>query len=198
VSIGVAVAVTVAVRGSPAVGLLLGWDTVAVLYIGWLAFVLLGRDAEETARRATTTDPDRVATDVALLTAAVASLVTVAFVLVRAPHGSPASEFVRVGFGVLSVVASWAMVHTLFTLRYAALYYGRPGGGIRFNTAEPPTYGDFAYLAFTVGMTFQVSDTALHTTALRRAVLQHALLSYLFGTGILATTVNLVASLRSG
>src|SRR4051812_17080242 len=76
VSIGAAVAVTATLLHSPAVGLLLGWDIVAVLYIGWLAFVLQGRDAEQTARRATTTDPDRLATDVALLTAAVASLVT--------------------------------------------------------------------------------------------------------------------------
>jgi uncharacterized membrane protein len=198
VTIGAAVAVTAALLHSPAVGLLLGWDTVAVLYTGWLAFVLLGRDAEQTARRATTTDPDRVATDIALLTAAVASLVTVAFVLLRAPQTSSTPEFVQVGLGVVSVVVSWAMVHTLFTLRYAALYYGRPGGGIDFNSAEPPTYRDFAYLAFTVGMTFQVSDTVLHSTALRRTVLRQALLSYLFGTGILATTVNLVASLRSG
>jgi uncharacterized membrane protein len=78
VPIGVAVALVAAQLHSPAVGLLLGWDTVAVLYLGWLAFVLLGRDAEQTARWATTTDPDRVATDVALLSAAVASLVTVA------------------------------------------------------------------------------------------------------------------------
>jgi uncharacterized membrane protein len=198
VSIGVVVAVTVALLHSPAVGLLLGWDTVAVLYIGWLAFVLLGRDAEQTALRATTTDPDRVATDAALLTAAVASLVTVALVLLRAPQTGRAAEFVQVGFGVVSVVVSWAMVHTLYTLRYAALYYGRPGGGIDFNSAEPPAYRDFAYLAFTVGMTFQVSDTVLHSTTLRRTVLRHALLSYLFGTGILATTINLVASLRSG
>jgi uncharacterized membrane protein len=198
VPIGVAVAVTAALLNSPAVGLLLGWDTVVVLYIGWLAFVLPGRNAEQTARRATTTDPDRVATDVALLSAAVASLITVAFVLIRAPHDGSAREFVQVGFGVVSVVVSWAMVHMLFTLRYAALYYGRPGGGIDFNSAEPPTYRDFTYLAFTIGMTFQVSDTAVHSTALRRAVLRHALLSYLFGTGILATTVNLVASLRTG
>jgi uncharacterized membrane protein len=198
VLIGAAVAVTAALLHSPAVGLLLGWDTVAILYIGWLGFVLLGRDAEQTARRATTTDPDRVATDVALLTAAVASLVTVAVVLLRAPHGGSTPELLQVGFGVLSVVVSWALVHTLFTLRYAALYYGGPGGGIDFNSAEPPTYRDFAYLAFTVGMTFQVSDTVLHSTALRRTVLRQALLSYLFGTGILATTVNLVASLRSG
>jgi uncharacterized membrane protein len=195
-AIGAAVAVTAAVLHSPAVGLLLGWDTVAVLYIGWLAFVLLGRDAEQTARRATTTDPNRLATDVALLSAAIASLVTVALVLIRAPHDGSALEFLQVGFGVVSVVVSWAMVHILYTLRYAALYYGRPGGGIDFNSAEPPTYRDFAYLAFTVGMTFQVSDTVLRSTALRRTVLRQALLSYLFGTGILATTINLVASLR--
>jgi uncharacterized membrane protein len=198
VCVGAAVAVTATLLHSPAVGLLLGWDTVAVLYIGWLAFVLLGRDAEQTARRATTTDPDRLATDLALLSSAVASLVTVALVLIRAPHDGSALEFIQVGFGVASVVVSWAMVHILYTLRYAALYYGRPGGGIDFNSAQPPTYRDFAYLAFTVGMTFQVSDTVLHSTALRRTVLRHALLSYLFGTGILATTINLVASLRSG
>jgi uncharacterized membrane protein len=198
VPIGAAVAVTMAALHSPAMGLLLGWDTVAVLYISWLAFVLLGRDAEQTARRARITDPDRVATDVALLTAAVASLVAVAVVLLRAPHDGSTQEFVQVGLGVLSVVLSWAMVHMLFTLRYAALYYDPPAGGIDFNSGEPPTYRDFAYLAFTVGMTFQVSDTVLHATAMRRTVLRHALLSYLFGTGILATTVNLVASLHSG
>ncbi len=197
VLVGVVVATTVAALHSTVMGLLLGWDTVAVIYTGWLALVLLRRDAEQTAERATVTDPDRVATDVALLTAAVASLVTVGFVLIRAGRGGDA-EFLQVGLGVLSVVLSWAMVHTLFTLRYAALYYGEPGGGIDFNGPEPPTYRDFAYLAFTIGMTFQVSDTALQSTVLRRTALRHALLSYLFGTGILATTVNLVASLRAG
>ncbi|MCW2783303.1 MAG: hypothetical protein JWR35_3752 [Marmoricola sp.] len=174
VPIGVAVAVAAALLHSPAVGLLLGWDTVAVLYLGWLAFVLVGRDGEQTARRATTTDPDRVATDIAPLSAAVASLVTVAFLLIRAPHSGSALEFVQVGFGVVSVVVSWALVHTLFTSRYAALFYGRPGGGIDFNSDEPPTYRDLAYLAFTVGMTFQVSDTVLHSTAPRRTVLRQA------------------------
>jgi uncharacterized membrane protein len=198
VSIGAAVAAVTALLRTPAVGLLLGWDTMALLYIGWLAFVLRGRDAEQTARRAATTDPDRFATDVALLSAAVASLVTVAYVLIRAPSDGSVLEFVEVGFGVVSVVVSWAMVHTLYTLRYAALYYGRPGGGIDFNSAELPTYREFAYLAFTVGMTFQVSDTVLNSTVLRRTVLRQALLSYLFGTGIMATTINLVASLRGG
>jgi uncharacterized membrane protein len=198
VLIGGVVAATAALLHSPAVGLLVGWDTAAVLYVGWLSFVVLGRDADQTARRARTTDPDRLSTDVALLSAAVASLGAVAVVLLRAPADGSLLEFVQVGFGVVSVVLSWAMVHMLYTLRYAALYYGPPGGGIDFKSADLPTYRDFAYVAFTVGMTFQVSDTDLNSAAVRRTVLRHALLSYLFGTGILATTVNLVASLRGG
>jgi uncharacterized membrane protein len=198
VLIGAVVAGIAALLHSAAVGLLLGWDTAAVLYIGWLSFVLLGRDADQTARRARATDPDRLPTDVALLSAAVASLGAVGVVLLRAPSDGSPLEFVQVGFGVMSVVLSWAMVHMLYTLRYAALYYGPPGGGIDFKSADLPTYRDFAYVAFTVGMTFQVSDTDLNSAAVRRTVLRHALLSYLFGTGILATTVNLVASLRGG
>ena len=67
--------------------------------------------------------------------------------------------------------------------------------GIDFAGAGPPGYADFAYLAFTIGMTFQVSDTAVRTPALRRTVLRHALLSYLFGTVVIAVGVNLVTNL---
>jgi uncharacterized membrane protein len=193
VVLGVLTAVPAGLALSPAMGVLIGWDTAAVLYTGWLALVLLRRDAQLTAARATTTDPDRVLTDVLLLVAAVASLVAVGYVLTSDRGGLP--EPVAVGVGLVSVVASWAMVHTVYTLRYAALYYGEPEGGIDFAGSGLPGYADFAYLAFTIGMTFQVSDTAVRTPALRRTVLRHALLSYLFGTGILATTINLVASL---
>src|SRR5215210_5268718 len=99
------------------------------------------------------------------------------------------------GLGIVSVVLAWGMVHTVFTLRYARLYYGRPKGGIEFNQDEPPRYSDFAYLAFTVGMTFQVSDTNLKTEQIRATVLRQGLLSYMFGTVIIATTINLIAGL---
>jgi uncharacterized membrane protein len=196
-TLGVAVAVVVGRTTSTTTALLLGWDTVAAVYTAWLVFVLVRRDAEQTARRATTTDPDRVATDVFLLAAAVGSLVAVGVVLLRTDRDD-GGELVRVGLGVASVVLSWALVHTVYTLRYAALYYGEPAGGVDFSSPEPPTYRDFAYLSFTVGMTFQVSDTPVQSAVVRRTVLRHALLSYLFGTGILATTINLVASLRNG
>jgi hypothetical protein len=83
----------------------------------------------------------------------------------------------------------------IFTLAYARLYYAEPRGGVNFNEETPPDYRDFAYLSFTIGMTFQVSDTNLETKEIRRTALRHALLSYAFGAGIIATTINLIATI---
>lgn len=93
-----------------------------------------------------------------------------------------------------SVTLSWFLVHAMFTLRYARLFY-RDNNGADFNVGSLPHYSDFAYLAFTAGMTFQASDTDLNTDAIRSTALRHALLSYLLGAIVLATTINLVAGL---
>jgi len=129
-----------------------------------------------------------------LLVAAVASLLAVGLVIVTAGGGGLA-QGLQVGLGVASVILSWTVVHTVYTLRYARLYYGGSDGGVDFNADDPPRYADFAYLAFTIGMTYQVSDTDLKTKEIRGTALRHALLSYLFGTVIVATTINLVAGL---
>ena len=97
--------------------------------------------------------------------------------------------------GIVSVVLSWATVHTVFTLRYTRSHYQSPEGGVDFNEKDPPAYLDFVYLAFTIGMTFQVSDTDLTTKRIRRIALLHALMSYLFGAVIVALAINIVASL---
>lgn len=197
VLVGLVAAVLTSMVTTVALGLLLGWDLASLVYIAWVWSTIRDRDAQRTEQRATITDPDRTLTDLLLLSAAVASLIAVAFVLVRAGQQHGIQELLRVGLGLVSVVLSWALVHTVFMLRYAQLYYAGEQGGIDFNQADPPTYTDFAYLAFTIGMTFQVSDTPLRSKVIRRTALRHALLSYLFGTGILATTINLVASLSS-
>ena len=97
--------------------------------------------------------------------------------------------------GVLTVGASWFAVHTLFTVHYARLYYSDEPGGIDFHDPEPPCFHDFAYLAYTVGMTYQVSDTEIGLRSIRATVLRHALLSYLLGAVVLAVTINLIAGL---
>jgi uncharacterized membrane protein len=174
---------------------LVAWDVAALTYLVWVWRKIWGLDGELTARHAVREDPTRAAADLLLLSAASASLVAVGYVLVRAGSGGGLREGLQVGFGVASVLISWAVIHTVFTLRYARLYYTGLDGGIDFHQKEAPQFSDFAYLAFTVGMTFQVSDTELNTAPIRAQVLRHALLSYLFGTVIVALTINLVAGL---
>jgi len=173
-------------------GLLIGWMTAAVVFVTWMLVTIWPMDAPTTARHAVREDPGRALTDVMVVLAAVASLVAVALLLNVDDAGG---RDLHAALSVGSVALAWASVHTMFTTRYARLYYDGPDGGIEFNETDPPKYSDFAYLAFTIGMTFQVSDTNLKTKELRATALRHALLSYLFGTVIIASMINLVAGL---
>ncbi len=172
-----------------------GWDAAALTYIGLTLLMVWHLDAAATADKALREDQTRPVADLVLLAASVASLGALGAVLVRAADSRGVTQTVLTIVGVLSVVVSWAVVHVTYMLRYARIYYTEPIGGVSFNQDEPPCYTDFAYLAFTIGMTFQVSDTSLTSRPIRSAALRHALLSYLFGTVILATTVNFVAGL---
>jgi uncharacterized membrane protein len=173
-----------------------GWDAAAAVFVLWVWSATIGpMSSAQTAAHSTREDPGNAATDLFVLTAAVASLAAVGIVLIQATSAKGAAQDLLAGFGVGSVALSWFAVHTLFTLRYARLYYTGIDGGVNFNQKTPPRYLDFAYLAFTLGMTFQVSDTDLERASIRATALRHALLSYLFGAVILATTINLVAGL---
>jgi uncharacterized membrane protein len=176
---------------------LVGWDSAAALYLSWVWTSILRLDPAQTAVRARREDPGRWIADGVLLSASVASLAAVGVVLIHAGHTSGQSKHLLIALGILSVIASWSVVHTVFTLRYAGLYYEGQPGGVDFNESEDPRYSDFAYLAFTLGMTFQVSDTDLQTKEMRATALRHALLSYVFGAVIIATTINLVAGLTA-
>ncbi|HTA32817.1 MAG TPA: DUF1345 domain-containing protein [Solirubrobacteraceae bacterium] len=172
-----------------------GWDVGALVLLIWIWRSLWSLDATATANQARRENPRRAAADSLLLGASVASLIAVGLVLVRAGNSSGVTKGLLVGLTVASVVLAWSVVHTVFTLRYAKLYYEGKPGGVNFNEEHEPCYTDFAYLALTVGMTFQVSDTNLQTKTIRRTALRHALLSYMFGALIIATTINLIAGL---
>jgi uncharacterized membrane protein len=174
--------------------ILLGWDTMGSLFVGSVLRDTWGRDAAGTAALATREDDSRALADLLLVSASVVSLAGVAFGLVKAGQQSGAARAALTAVTVLSVFLAWGVVQTVFVLRYARLYYGG-ARGIDFNDDNDPDYHDFAYLAVTVGMTYQVSDTNLGARVIRRTVTRHALLSYLFGTVVVAMMINVVASL---
>jgi uncharacterized membrane protein len=194
-SLGTAMAVTAALLAPWQVAVLAGWNVAASTFLIWVWATVARLTGEETEAVATKEDPNRALADLTLVGASVACLVGVGFTLLKAAHTDGAGAALLVALAVLSVVESWAVVHTVFTLRYARLYYTPPLGGIDFNEHLRPDFTDFAYLAFTIGMTYQVSDTDLTTRAIRRTVLRHSLLSFLFGTFIVAVTINVVAGL---
>jgi uncharacterized membrane protein len=192
-AVGLIAAVSVAFFVPWQLSVLVGWDVtvVTLLLRVWISAARL--DSAETARLATAEDNSRQATRLLLLTAAVASLIGVALAAIKAKTEPPGLDVLMTSVVVLTVVLSWALLHTLFALRYTRLYYSGEPGGIDFKNDAAPDFLDFAYVAFTVGMTFQVSDTDVQARSIRRAVLRHALLSYVFGVVIIAVTINVIA-----
>ena len=184
----VAVGVTLGWPYAPAVG----WIVAAVLYLAWTWLLIAPMDAAATEEHATRHGDDdstpRIAELIVVL-ASIASLAGVGYLLVAG--STQGRDVTSAVVGILSVAAAWVTVHTAFTLRYARLYY--PDHAIDFHQPGiTPTYSDFAYVAFTVGMTYQVSDTDLVSHQMRRTVLAQALVSFLLGAIILAMTINLV------
>ena len=192
---GVAGGTAAAVAGTGRAAPLIGWDILALVFGLWVWSTVWRLDAETTARHARREDPSSAMADVVLLAAAIASLIAVGIVLAGMGHASGIAQYLQAGLALISVFLSWVLIHTVFTLKYARLYYSGHTGGIDFNETADPDYGDFAYLSFTIGMTFQVSDTNLRSKQIRRTALRHALLAFPMGVVIIATTINLVAGL---
>jgi uncharacterized membrane protein len=195
-ALGVCAGFAVLALGGVHVALLVGWNAAGIFYLAWVWLTIGRLDAPETMARARPDDPNKIATELIVIVAAVAALGAVGLLLTKEAHEGGTTKDVYAALALLSVAVAWGVVQTVFTLRYASLYYTPPDeGGIGFNQQEPPRYMDFAYLAFGIGATFQVSDTDIKTSDIRATVLRHSLLSYAFATVILAAMINLVASL---
>jgi uncharacterized membrane protein len=178
--------------------LIAGWDASALIFLVAVWSIVARADGRRTAELATREDETRSTAGLLLVGASLISLLAVAFALGQAGREEGGARILLIAVATLTVVLSWTVVNTVFTLRYADAYFSSPPGGIAFGDAagqEQPSYRDFAYVAFTIGMTYQVSDTTLRDRKMRRSVLFHALLSYVFGVVIVAGSVNLIAGL---
>jgi uncharacterized membrane protein len=183
--------------------LLIGWSAfaLAATILAWI--VLFAGDPYIARRTAQIQDSSATLLFGLVVTAATVSLFAVGLLLSSAKSLSPVRLAEHVTVSVLSIVFSWMLVHTMFALRYAHLYYFNAreeerhlaSGGLIFPGKESPTYLDFAYFSFVIGMTCQVSDVQVSTTRMRALALLHGLISFCFNTAILAMFVNIVAGL---
>lgn len=176
--------------------LLAGWDIGLALYLV-LAFSLMARsDVHRLKRRAANQDEGSLAILFLVVAAAIASLGAI-FAELGTVNGA-ARTSAQLLLATATVVMSWAFIHSIFALHYAHEFYGegrdRKIGGMTFPDDPEPDYWDFTYFAFTIGMCAQVSDVTVSSKSIRRTVLLHSVISFLFNAALLALTVNIAAS----
>jgi uncharacterized membrane protein len=195
VVIGAVVGLVVGVVAGLLLGLLVGIAATgtSTVVAGWV--VLWPMDAHATRANVQREDFRPVAEEIVIVVAALGGLVAIVALLLLGGSGSGRAV---AGTAPVGVFTMWATLHLMYATRYAHLYYEGPEGGIDFNAEDKPTYRDFLYFSYNLGMTYQVSDTSVSKTTIRAIVLRHCLLSYVFGTVILATTVNLVVGIVAG
>jgi uncharacterized membrane protein len=188
------IAGVVAVLTDPLLGVLSAIASTAAVFVltGWRA--LWPMDAESTSRHARRDEFEPRLEEVVVVAWALAGLIAVALLLLLGRTDDP---FVAL-LALAGVAMSWAGLHLMYAARYAYLFYSNAPGGIDFNGDESPAYRDFLYFSYNLGMTYQVSDTDVSSRTIRAVVLRHCLLSYAFGTVILATTINLIAGIVLG
>jgi uncharacterized membrane protein len=176
--------------------LLIGWDIGIGLYL-ILAFYLMGRsDAHRIRRRAAMQDEGQITMLVLTVTAAAASMAAIFAEL--GTSGGQTRQAGQLILATATIVLSWAFIHVMFALHYAHEYYGEGRdhmtGGMTYPGSDEPDYWDFTYFSFVIGMCAQVSDVVVTSRVIRRTVLAHSIVSFLFNAALLALTVNIAAS----
>jgi uncharacterized membrane protein len=179
--------------------ILAGWNVGVAIYLVLTLSMMWRADVARIRRRAS--EQDEGATFILLLSivATFASLIAVVFALGGAKQGSQGGATAHALLAFVTILLSWAFVHTIFSFHYAHEYYGERGdgeiGGLHFPDDDEPDYRDFLYFSLIIGMTSQVSDVAISSKIIRRVASIHGVLSFFFNLVVLALTVNMVANL---
>ncbi len=195
--VGGASAVVAALLGVPDLSALLGWVIAAGAFLLWAWSEAWPADPERTRDLAHHEDRSRKLVDAVVIIATLLSLVLVIFALVRSQRHDPVGSAAAI-LAVVGVVAAWAVMNTVYAFRYARMYYIDDRHRFDFDQDEDPSYSDFAYTAFSIGMAYNAGNITQSSTPSRRIATGHALLSYFFGTFVVAVAINLITGLTQG
>jgi uncharacterized membrane protein len=174
--------------------LLIGFIAAGLAFALPLLHTLMSFDSAATRSHVDGEDPGAALSDLIVISVGLLGLCGVGVLLIGS-SSSGAEKVEDAVIGVIAIAVGWMLVHTIYLLRYARIYYASPRPPIDFKQEADPQFSDFAYFAFNNGMAFQVSDADLKDSMIRRVVLGQCLLSYVYGTVIVAATINLIAGL---
>ncbi len=201
--LGVAAYAALPRHHAPVIRAVLGWDVGIFVVNGWIIAMMALSTRDHMRRRAARQDFGRWVILLAVIAGALVSMAALAVIQKSLKAAAGEESVLYLGLIVVTIVLSWSLVHTVFTLHYAHGYYGPTDdlddvdglvGGLEFPSENQPDYWDFMYFSYVVGMAAQVSDVQVSSQALRRLTLIHGVVSFFFNTIILALTINIVAS----
>lgn len=177
--------------------LLAAWDVGVVFYLILAGIMALRSSTAKMQERAAQEDEAAVVVLALTLAASVASLAAIAVELTGIQNDPTGQQAFRLGIAAVTILCSWFFVHTIYAIHYAHEYYGDGGErrGLSFPHENRPDYWDFLYFSFNLGAAAQTSDVVIVSRRMRRLVLAHTILSFLFNTTILALAVNVGAGL---
>jgi uncharacterized membrane protein len=196
VGLVVMAALTVATNWRLSPRFLVGWDVGAALYLVLAFQVMNASDVHGMRRRAAEEDEGQFAMLILTVAAALASLVAIFAELTSTAGNGEVRQPIQLVLATVTILLSWAFIHTMFALHYAHEFYDEEtGGGLAFPGGDlEPDYWDFVYFSFVIGMTSQVSDVGITSRPIRRTVAAHGVVSFMFNAALLALTVNIAAS----
>jgi len=181
-----------------------GWVCFSFVNLVLFWVTMFTAHPKEITRIAKKQDLSRILIFFIILLASLVSLVAMVLLLRKLPNPGERGYYYHIALSIASVSCSWFLIHTIFTFRYAHLYYTckkeegidkEHRGGLAFPEDKAPDYLDFAYFSFGIGMTFQVSDVQVTSGIIRRLTLLHALLAFLFNSIVVALIINIIAGL---
>lgn len=177
---------------------LLGWNLAIWTYLFLLTFLFLGSNHESVIKIAQREDSSALAVLLILITAAIVSLLAIVVELTQLRGLAAELRFMKYLFAGVTVLGAWLLLGTIFTFHYAVLYYRSPKSkrALAFpDLDEHPDYWDFLYFSFTIAVAMQTSDIVVISREMRRAVLAHSILSFMFNAAILGFSINIAAGI---
>ena len=175
---------------------LIGWNAMTWLYMIMLWTLMLRSDARQVKRLAEVEDEGAYVVLATICLAAAASLVAIVFELSAAHDGG--DKALRYGFTALTLLGSWLLIGTVFSMHYARMFYNADESArpLHFPENEKfPHYWDFLYFSFTIAVAAQTSDIEVVTRPMRMVVLAQSVMSYIFNAAILGLSINIAAGL---
>jgi uncharacterized membrane protein len=179
---------------------LLGWNFSVMAFVAWVFLWMKSLSAKQICVHYIDEDATAGIILVGVIFAALLSLVAIVLLLSTLKQVSGAERAAHVALAALTVVNSWTLVPTMFTLHYADAFYSEPDNDrpLHFPQTKMPVFWDFAYFSFTIAAACQTADVATTGTAIRRTVLAHTVISFLFNVSILGFAINITAGLFAG